>query len=132
MKHLFIVLIISIALSGCSESNSPQGVAATSSDERKAQISELLDIENEQAFWEIYADYEKEISAIQLEHAELAKKFNEQYDSGSLDEQHSINMMAEYFRIEAKSLQVKQNHMSIFQQELPLKDVFRMYQLDHQ
>jgi len=132
MKHLFIVLITSVILFGCSESNDPQGIAATSSEHRKAQISELLNIEDEEAFWEIYADYEKDVSDIQKEHAELAEKFHSQYSDGSLSEQNSINMMAEYFRIEAKSLQVKQNHMSIFQQVLPVKDVFRLYQLDHQ
>lgn len=132
MKYLFIVLLMSVALSGCTESNHSHGIAATSSDQRKAQIIELFNLKDEEAFWEVYADYEKEISDIRQEHAELASKFNTQYDEDSMDEQQAINILAQYFRIEAKSHQTKQNYMSIFQKVLPLEDVFRLYQLDHQ
>lgn len=132
MRHLILVLFISITLLGCSEKNYTQGIAGTSSEQRKTQISELLNFKDEQAFWKIYADYAKEISDIQQEHAELTSKFNQQFDQDKISEQQAINMLAQYFRIEAKSLQVKQNYMYQFQQALPLEEVFRLYQLDHQ
>lgn len=132
MKHLFIILFTLAVLSGCSESNHTHGIAATSSDQRKSQISELLSLKDEEAFWKIYADYEKEINDIQQEHTELASKFNEQYNQGTLNEQQTINILAQYFRIESKPLQVKQKYSKLFQEVLSIEDVFRLFQLDHQ
>ena len=84
MKYPVITLILLIVLLGCSESStgiseSNGGIAATSSDQRKAQISALLNLQDETAFWKIYADYEKDINAVLKQHAELSEKFNGQY-----------------------------------------------------
>lgn len=132
MKHLFVILLTLAVLFGCAESDQSHDTAVMSSDQRKSQIRELFNINDEDAFWEIYAAYEKEMSDIQQEHAELASKFSEQYKQGSVNEQQAINILAQYFRIESKPLQVKQKYSKLFQEVLPIEDVIRLFQLDHQ
>ena len=134
MKHIFIWLTLSCALllQACSDENSPADTIAKngSSD----QIEKLFDLNSEQSeqFRTAYASYQAEVDKVLNEHAALAEKFNAKRAQGAVSEQSAINMMAEYFRIEAKRLQIQQNYMSIFQKTLSTEDVFRLYQQEKQ
>ena len=133
MKHIFICLtiILALLLQACFDDNS--AVNTNSEADRKAQIEELFNFNAEQSeqFWAVHAAYQAEVDKVLNEHAALTEKYNNKRAQGILDEQSAINIMAEYFRIEAKRIQIKQNYMSIFQQALSTEDVFRLYQLDH-
>lgn len=131
MKHIFVLLAVSftLLLQACSNDNA--STASNSQDDQKSQIEALLDLSGDKGeeFWAAHAAYEAEVNKVLSDHAELAERFNAKYEAGEVDEQRAINMMAEYFRLEAKRVQLKQNYMSTFQSALSTQDVFRLYQV---
>lgn len=100
---------------------------------KKVQISKSLELNNDQSskFWDVYADYERELGSTTKDSFELIRKFSEGYKKNSITEQDTANMLAAYFRIEARKLQIKQNYLSRYQEILPNKKVFRFYQIDN-
>ena len=100
---------------------------------KKVQISKSLELTSEQSdqFWDVYADYERELGQSTKDSFKLIRKFSEGYQNGTTTEQDAINMLAEFFRIEARKLQTKQSYLSRYQEILPAKKVFRFYQIDN-
>ena len=100
---------------------------------KKVQISKSLELSSEQGddFWAVYADYERELGQSTKDSFNLIRKFSAGYENGTITEQSAVNMMAEFFRIEARKLQTKQSYLSRFQQVMPAKKVFRFYQIDN-
>jgi len=100
---------------------------------KKIQISKLLKLTGDQssAFWNVYADYERELSVITKDSFDLIRRFSEGYTNNSITEQSATNMLAEFFRIEAKNLRIKQSYLARYQEVLPTKKVLRFYQIDN-
>lgn len=100
---------------------------------KKVQISKSLQLTGEQSdgFWEVYADYERELGQSTKDSFNLIRKFSEGYQNGTITEQNAVNLLAEFFRIEARKLQTKQSYLSRYQEILPAKKVFRFYQIDN-
>lgn len=89
-----------------------------------------IDEKDSTAFWEVYDEYAQK----QLEHntdaINLMRKFNDKHAAGEIDLQSMVNMQAEFFRIEGRKLQTKQNHAEFFSNVLSKEDVFRFYQIE--
>ena len=100
---------------------------------KKVKISKSLNLTSEQSdgFWEVYADYERELGQSTKDSFNLIRKFSNGYQNGTTTEQDAANMLAEFFRIEARKLQLKQSYLSRYQEILPAKKVFRFYQIDN-
>ena len=100
---------------------------------KKVQISKSLELTSEQSnqFWDIYADYERELGQSTKDSFNLIRKFSNGYENGTITEQGASNMLAEFFRIEARRLQTKQSYLSRYKEILPTKKVLRFYQIDN-
>lgn len=100
---------------------------------KKIYISKSLSLTDNQstAFWKIFASYEQELGSATKDSFDLIRKFSEGYQRGSISEQDATNMLAEFFRIEARKLQIKQSYLPRYQEILPTKQVFRFYQIDN-
>ena len=100
---------------------------------KKVQISKSLELTSEQSnqFWDIYADYERELGQSTKNSFDLIRKFSNSYENETITEQDATNMLAAFFRIEARKLQTKQSYLSRYKEALPAKKVFRFYQIDN-
>ena len=100
---------------------------------KKTHIAKSLDLTAEQSapFWDVYADYEKASGEITKDSFALIRKFSDGYKNKSISEQSATNMLATYFRLEGKKLQLKQEYYTRFQQVMPAKKVFRFFQFDN-
>ena len=82
-------------------------------------------------FWGVYSEYERDLGRATSAMFDLIRKFSEGYQNNSISDQNAANMLAEFFRIEAQKLQVKQSYLSRFQAILPNKKVLQFYQIDN-
>ena len=71
------------------------------------------------------------MSQVNKDYFDLLRKFSDGYNNNSITEQQAANMLAEFFRIEGRKVQVKQSYVSRFQSALPTKKVVRFYQIDN-
>lgn len=127
---LFVMIVIFLPISNADQLEESRIELEA---KKKVQISKSLELSNEQSnkFWGVYADYERELGSTTKDSFELIRKFSEGYKKNSITEQDTANMLAAYFRIEARKLQIKQNYLSRYQEILPNKKVFRFYQIDN-
>lgn len=100
---------------------------------KKMLISEHLQLSAEESgpFWKIYDEYAQEMGKTSKEGFDLIRKFNEGYKNETLSEQSASNMLAAFFRLEGRVLNIKQGYISRFKEILPTKKVFRFYQIDN-
>lgn len=102
-------------------------------EKKKTMVSSSMELTDSQsdAFWTVYANYEKELEIIVKEEFELIKKYNSKYKDKEISEQSASNMLAKNFRIQGRKLQTKQIYLSKFQEVLPKNEVLRFYQIDN-
>lgn len=98
--------------------------------QKREQISRALNLKDNSAFWEVYDKYEEKQAQHDNDAFNLIKKFNAKIESGSIEVQSMINMQAEFFRIEGRKSQTKQNQAEFFGYTLSKEDMFRFYQID--
>jgi hypothetical protein len=124
----FVVFVISSA-----HSDELEATRIALQAKKKVQISKSLELTSEQSgpFWDIYADYERDLGKITKDSYDLIRKFNKDYQSNTMTEQSATNMLAAFFRIEGQKQQTKQLYLPHFKEVLPAKKIFRFYQIDN-
>jgi len=90
-----------------------------------------LDDSQSEAFWAVYAGYEKELDSIIKDEFELIQKYNAKFKDNDISEQSASNMIAQNFRIQGRELQIKQIYLGKFQEVLSKNEVLRFYQVDN-
>lgn len=100
---------------------------------KKIYVSKSLSLTDGQSqdFWRIFAEYEIELGQANKDYFDLLRKFSAGYNNNSINEQQAANMLAEFFRIESRKVQIKQSYVSRFQTAIPNKKVVRFYQIDN-
>ena len=131
IRRLVTLILISSFMAVCYADALGDLHSALLAKKRDIYASELtIDEKDSAAFWKVYDEYEQK----QLEHSidaiNLMRKFNDKYATGKIDIQSMVNMQAEFFRIEGRKLQTKQNHAEFFSNVLSKEDVFRFYQIE--
>ena len=101
--------------------------------QKKIHVSNSLNLTANESnqFWGIYSEYERDLGKSTSAMFELIRKFSAGYQNNSISDQSAANMLAEFFRIEAQKLQVKQSYLPRFQEILPNKKVLQFYQIDN-
>lgn len=128
MKTIVFILILLACcfLQACGESDQ----ATTQNPTDIAKLFDLGEAKSKQ-FLGIYAEYQNELQNVSHELAGLNDKFINKQSNNELSEQGMINILAEYFRIDSKRSQIKQNYLQRFEEVLSKQDVFRLYQIDN-
>jgi len=121
--------------------DSPEGTAATSVEEGRAMMregrleivrSELPLTEQEAAdFWPKYADYRREIDAIQDRYADMVAEYVSRYDSADLSDDYADDLIDSWFDIKRELLDVQEIYLSEFRKVLPALKVARLFQLEN-
>ncbi|MEM8843850.1 MAG: hypothetical protein AAGB35_02295 [Pseudomonadota bacterium] len=101
--------------------------------QKKIKIAQSLPLDDDEseAFWDVYNDYQNDQSKLMKQSFDLMKRYTDEYESNSISDQEAENMLAEYFRIEHKEIQLKESYLPKFQVIIPSKKVFLFYQLDN-
>ena len=101
--------------------------------QKKLKIAKNLPLTNDESepFWTLYNDYQNDMSKITKQSFDLIRKYSDEYERNSISNQSAENMIAEFFRIEHREIQLKESYLPKFQAVLPTKKVFLFYQLDN-
>ncbi len=132
MIYRLVILTLISAFISISHAESMQDVYASLMDTKREQIANALALKEKDNsdFWALYDKYQQKQSIHDHDAFNLIRKFNDKYKSGQIEKQSMINMQAEFFRIEGRKLQTKQNHAEFFSNILSPEDVFRFYQIE--
>ena len=132
MIHRFIAVTLIFAITGVCHADSISDLHTSLIAKKREQIAAALDLnkQDNSEFWEVYDKYEKEQYKHSTDVIKLIRKFNDKYESGLIELQSMLNMQAEFFRVEGRILQTKQNYAEFFSNVLSNEDVFRFYQIE--
>ena len=129
ITRIIIVTLIGAFIS-VSHAGSLDELYASLIEKKRAQIEQALDLEDNDAFWEVYDKFQAKQSEYDHDAFNLNKKFQDKQEAGEISAQSMINLQAEFFRIEGRILQNKQNQAEFFAHTLSKEDMFRFYQIE--
>ncbi|MFK7815214.1 MAG: hypothetical protein AB8B92_02665 [Gammaproteobacteria bacterium] len=133
MKFLITLLSAFILVSTPVFANDLENALMELNEKKKTMIANSMEFTGNQdeVFWAVYSDYEKELDSIIKDEYELIQKYNSKYKDNTISEQSASNMLAKIFRIQGRELQIKQIYLGKFQEVLPKNQVLRFYQIDN-
>ena len=133
MKTLVLLVLYLVGLSTYVNADQLEQSRIELEAKKKIYISKALNLTGDQDndFWGIFGEYERELGQANKDYFDLLRRFSNGYNNNSITEQQAANMLAEFFRIESRKVQIKQSYVSKFQAALPNKKVVRFYQIDN-
>jgi len=108
-----------------------QAAAAVIRNKKKNYIENTMELslQEKEAFWPLYAEYESGLSKIRGKRMELATNFLQSH--GFLSDDEAIAMLKQKLKIDEDELRFKQEYVAKFMQVLPGRKVARFYQTDN-
>jgi hypothetical protein len=99
--------------------------------DKKLLIAENLPLTESEAkaFWPVYDNYQKEMSALNDRMIKLIKEYANNYQT--MSDQTAKKLMDEYLAIDAARLKIRQAYVPRFRKVLREKQVARYYQLEN-
>jgi hypothetical protein len=99
--------------------------------DKKLLIAENMQLTESEAkaFWPVYENYQKELSALNDRMINLIKDYATNYQT--MSDQTAKRLMAEYLAIEAARLKLGQAYLPRFRKVLREKQVARYYQIEN-
>lgn len=88
-----------------------------------------LSLQEKEAFWPLYTEYESGLAKIRDERFELARNFLATH--GVLSNAEALDMLAQSMKIDGNELRYKQAFVAKFRQVLPGRKVVRFYQAEN-
>ena len=88
-----------------------------------------LTVQESEAFWPIYNDYQKAFRRVADRMIKLIKAFAKEHEN--LSDEKAEAMLDEYFLIEEEKLSIKKSYLNKFRAVLPPKKVLWYYQLEN-
>ncbi len=125
-----ITFIFISALFSAAHAASLNDLYASLIENKREQISNALDLEDNTAFWEVYDQFQEKQSQYNHDAFKLIEKFHNKQENGEISAQSMINLQAEFFRIEGRILQNKQNQAEFFGQTISKEKLFIFYQIE--
>ena len=131
--RIVLILAISLLLTNIAFADELETSRIELQAQKKIKIAQSLPLTDDEsdAFWDVYNDYQNDQSKLTKQSFDLIRKYSAEYESNSISNQDAENMLAEYFRIEHKEIQLKESYLPKFQTVLSTKKVFLFYQLDN-
>ena len=105
----------------------------TISANKKLQIAKYMVFteSEDKFFWNVYADYEKEMDNVYRQKFELLKEFQQGNEGHAITDDQANQMLDRFFGLETQMMSIKQNYLPKFRSILPGKKVARFYQIDN-
>lgn len=100
---------------------------------KKIHISKelKLDADESDKFWDIYSNYERELSAQNKISFDLIRKYSKGYENNAITDNQAQEMLISFFNTEEKKLTIKKSYITQYQSVLSDKKVFQFYQIDN-
>ena len=83
------------------------------------------------AFWPVYDEYERAVTAIMDRYSALITQYVDRFDSGNLSNEYADELLSEYFAIRQELLDARRAHIPKFKAVLPSLKVAQLYQLEN-
>jgi hypothetical protein len=83
------------------------------------------------AFWPVYDEYERAVTAIMDRYARLVSDYVDRFDRGDLSNEYANELLDEYFAIRQDLLDVRRAFIPKFKAILPSLKVAQLYQLEN-
>ena len=83
------------------------------------------------AFWPVYDEYERAVTAIMDRYSALIARYIDRFDKGDLSDEYADELLGEYFAIRQELLDVRRAFIPKFKAVLPSLKVARLYQLEN-
>jgi hypothetical protein len=83
------------------------------------------------AFWPVYDEYERTVTAIMDRYANLIMRYVDRFETGDLSNEYADELLAEYFAIRQELLDVRRAYIPKFKKALPALKVAQLYQLEN-
>ena len=131
---LFILVTMSpaTAQSQGAQQDVDEGRAMLRAGFREVIREELTLTEQETAaFWPIYDDYERTVTAIMDRYATLVVDYVDRFEAGELSNEYADELLAEYFAIRQELLDTRRAFIPKFKKVLPALKVAQLYQLEN-
>jgi DNA repair photolyase len=99
--------------------------------EKRTVVAENLELTKEESrvFWPLYEEFQEALGTIINRSTKFIREYAREYKNLS-DEKAEI-MIAEFFDIESKKLELKKNYVKKLRQVLPPKKVMRYFQMEN-
>lgn len=97
---------------------------------RRLVVEENMNLEADQqeAFWNVYAQYRQEMTALQTGRFKMLQEFRASFDV--LSSKRAQEMLSAYLDTEARTVAVRQAYIAKFNAVLAAKQTLRFYQID--
>ena len=83
------------------------------------------------AFWPVYDEYERSVTAIMDRYSALIARYIDRFDTGDVSDEYADELLGEYFAIRQELLDVRRAFVPKFKAVLPSLKVARLYQLEN-
>lgn len=98
---------------------------------RKALIAVNLNLtpEQDQKFWPLYDQYQKEMNVVGDRMGAIVKEYIESFQT--ISDEKALQLSTDYLDAEAERIKIKRNYIGEFAKILPGRTVARFYQLEN-
>lgn len=105
----------------------------TISAKKKLQIAKYMEFsgQEDKNFWNLYAEYEKEMDNVYRQKFGLLKEFQQGNEGLTITDDQANRMLDRFFNLESQMMSIKQSYLPRFRNILPGKKVARFYQIDN-
>ena len=107
------------------------GIVQQLEDNRKLVVAENMSLSPAAAdgFWRVYADYRKEIAALNRGGIELMIEFREHIEE--LSEDRAAEILRRYFDLQKRTLALQASYIPRFRKVITAKQTLRFYQIEN-
>ena len=84
------------------------------------------------AFWPVYDEYERSVTAIMDRYSALITRYIDRFDTGDVSDEYADELLGEYFAIRQELLDARRAFIPKFKAVLPSLKVARLYQLENE
>ena len=99
-------------------------------EKKRTQIEQALDLKDNAEFWQVYDKFQSKQSEYDRDAFKLIEKFHKKQEAGEINAQSMINLQAEFFRIDGRKLQNKQNQAEFFGKTISKEQMFIFYEIE--
>ena len=100
---------------------------------KKIKVAEYMNLSGEEneLFWDIYSNYEKEMDTIRREYFNSIREYSDAYKANSVTNEMAGDLLNRYLELEEKKVATKILYAEEFKKALTRKNIARLFQIDH-
>lgn len=137
MKHILLVVVLLISLSGVTYGQQYNGVnfkvTRMKLEENRHKFVEknlMMTKELSDDFWPLYKRYRTNVKIVDEKTISLIKIYAEHYSQDTITNEKAAQLMSEFMALDKRRLTLKDQYIKIFSAKLPEKLVWRFFHIE--